>query len=43
MTDISHHTLMSSRQVYLLALFASLSGGSIVGFLMWLAIQVFHP
>ena len=32
-----------TRRVFLLSLLAGFSAGSIVGFVMWLAIQLFHP
>jgi hypothetical protein len=43
MTDISNHALLTSRQIWKLALFTALTGGWIVAAIMWLAIQVFHP
>lgn len=32
-----------SRRLWTMALLAGFSSGSIVAFVMWLAIQVFHP
>jgi len=32
-----------TRRVFLLSLLAGFSAGAVVGAIMWLAIQVFHP